>query len=218
MNKKTKKVLTGVLALLVFVALVVCAPVSRLVYSIYDGNRTDKILAQLEAEEMAAQKNDTAAVNNFHKQAYLTAAEETNGDAKLETTHLLVLTSENTYELNYYERTVKGDSAFTSEYFRMTGAYTREGNMLTVEPGIGVLAQSKDGSSYTYYNAQYLTAEEAAGDKIRDEVYDMKYASRQIALMQDGSFCWLCPVKEMQEEGVLPGLKEQCIMILEEQE
>lgn len=70
----------------------------------------------------------------------------------------------------------------------MTGAYTREGNMLTVEPGIGVLAQSQDGSSYTYYNAQYLTAEEAAGDKTRDEVYGMKYASRQIALMQDGSF------------------------------
>lgn len=35
---------------------------------------------------------------------------------------------------------------------------------------------------------------------------------------QKDSFCWLCPVKEMQEEGVLPGLKEQCIMILEEQE
>ncbi len=188
MNKKMKKVLTGVLALLVFVALVVCAPVSRLVYSIYDGNRTDKILAQLEAEEMAAQKNDTAAVNNFHKQAYLTTNEETSGDKKLETTHLLVLTSENTYELNFYERTVIGDRSYTSEYFRMTGAYTREGNMLTVEPGIGVLALSQDGSSYTYYNAQYLTAEEAAGDKTRSEVYDMKYASRQIALMQDGSF------------------------------
>ena len=188
MNKKLKKTLIGVLCLLVFVALVVCAPVSRSLYSIYDNNRTNEILAQLEAEKAAAQASESTAVNTFHKQAYLTAAEETNGDAKLETTHLLVLTSENTYELNYYERTVKGDSAFTSEYFRMTGAYTREGNMLTVEPGIGVLAQSKDGSSYTYYNAQYLTAEEAAGDKTRDEVYDMKYASRQIALMKDGSF------------------------------
>ena len=188
MNKKLKKVLTGVLALLVFVALIICAPVSRTVYSIYDSNRTNEILAQLEAEKAAAQTDDSTAVNTFHKQAYLSTSEETSGDKKVESTHLLVLTSENTYELNYYERVVKGESSYTSEYFRMTGAYTREGNMLTVEPGIGVLAQSQDGSSYTYYNAQYLTAEEAAGDKTRDEVYDMKYASRQIALMQDGSF------------------------------
>ena len=188
MNKKMKKVLTGVLALLVFVALIVCAPVSRTLYSIYDNNRTNEILAQLEAEKAAAQSKESTAVNTFHKQAYLTTSEETSGDKKIETTHLLVLTSENTYELNFYERTVKGESSYTSEYFRMTGAYTREGNVLTVEPGIGVLARSQDGSSYTYYNAQYLTAEEAAGDKTRDEVYDMKYASRQIALMQDGSF------------------------------
>jgi len=188
MNNKLKKTLTGVLCLLVFAALVVCAPVSRLVYSIYDNNRTNEILAQLEAEKAAAQAGESTAVNTFHKQAYLSTSEETSGDKKLETTHLLVLTSENTYELNFYERTVKGDSSYTSEYFRMTGAYTREGNVLTVEPGIGVLALSQDGSSYTYYNAQYLTAEEAAGDKTRDEVYDMKYTSRQIALMQDGSF------------------------------
>ncbi len=188
MNKKMKKVLIGVLCLLAFVALVVCAPVSRTLYSIYDTNRTNEILAQLEAEKNAAQASESTAVNTFHKQAYLTTSEENSGDKKVETTHLLVLTSENTYELNFYERVVQGESSYTSEYFRMTGAYTREGNLLTVEPGIGVLAQSQDGSSYTYYNAQYLTAEEAAGDKTRDEVYDMKYASRQIALMQDGSF------------------------------
>ena len=188
MNKKTKKVLTGVLALLVFVGLIICAPVSRTLYSIYDSKRTNEILAQMEAEEKAAQAGDSQAVNTFHKQAYLTTSEETSGDKKIETAHLLVLTSENTYELNFYERTVIGDRSFTSEYFRMTGAYTRDGNLLTVEPGIGALAKSQDGVSYTYYNAQYLTAEEAAGDKTRDEVYDMKYASREIALMQDGSF------------------------------
>jgi len=104
MNKKMKKVLTGVLALLVFVALVVCAPVSRIVYSIYDTNRTNEILAQLEAEKNAAQASESTAVNNFHKQAYLTKAEETSGDKKIETTHLLVLTSADTYELNFYER------------------------------------------------------------------------------------------------------------------
>ena len=83
MNKKMKKVLTGVLALLVFVALVVCAPVSRIVYSIYDTNRTNEILAQLEAEKNAAQESESTAVNNFHKQAYLTKAEETSGDRRL---------------------------------------------------------------------------------------------------------------------------------------
>ena len=52
MNKKLKKTLIGVLCLLVFVALVVCAPVSRSLYSIYDTNRTNEILAQLEAAEI----------------------------------------------------------------------------------------------------------------------------------------------------------------------
>jgi len=187
MNTKMKKVLSGVLSLLVFVALIAIAPVSRIVYSIYDTNRTNEILAQLEAEENNKDP-ETPVVNDFHKQAYLTTTEETDGDKTVETIHLLVLTSDNAYELNYYERVVKGESSYTAEYFRMTGAYTREGNMLTVEPGIGVLARSADGSSYTYYNAQYLNAEEAGGDKTRDEVYDMKYASREIALMSDGTF------------------------------
>ena len=122
MKAKMKKVLTGILALLVFVALIVCAPVSRLVYSIYDTNRTNEILAQLEERENAEQESESTAVTNFHKQAYLTTAEETSGDKKLETTHLLVLTSENTYELNFYARTVLADRTYTSEYFRMTGA------------------------------------------------------------------------------------------------
>ena len=164
MNKIMKKVLTGVLALLVFVALIVCAPVSRIVYSIYDNNRTSEILAQLEAEEKAAQASQSTAVNTFHKQAYLNKSEETSGDGKVEITHLLVLTSDSGYELTYYERTVSGGSAHTSEYFHMTGAYTRDGNMLTLEPGIGVLSQNPEGTGFTHYNAQYLTAEEAAGD------------------------------------------------------
>lgn len=32
------------------------------------------------------------------------------------------------------------------------------------------------------------------------------------------SFCWLCPVKEMQEDSILPTLTKYCSMILEEQE
>ena len=186
MNTKMKKVLIGFASLLVVVALIAIAPISRIIYSIYDANRTNEILAQLEAEATKPQEGDT--VNNFHKQAYLSTSQETDGGKTVEITNLLVLTSDSDYELNYYERVVEGANSFTSEYFRMTGTYTREGNLLTVEPGIGVLAQSQDGVSYVYYNAQYLTAEEAGGDKTRDEVYDMKYDSRQIALMQDGSF------------------------------
>ena len=185
MNTKMKKTLIVLASLLVAVALIAIAPVSRLVYAIYDANRTSTILKQMEAEANASQG---AEVNNFHKQAYLSTTEETDGGKTIEKINLLVLTSDSEYELNYYERVVEGDTSFTSEYFRMSGAYTREGNMLTVEPGIGVLAQSKDGVSYVYYNAQYLTAEEAGGDKTRDEVYDMKWSSREIALMQDGSF------------------------------
>ena len=185
MKTNMKKVLSGVLALLVFVALVAVAPVSRLVYSIYDTNRTNEILAQLEAEANAPKGPE---VNDFHKQAFLSRSQETEGSKTVETIEMLVLTSESVYEIIYYERTVDGEKAYTSDYFRMRGNYTREGNLLTVEPGIGVLAKTTDGSSYTYYNAQYLNAEEAGGDKTRDEVYDMKYASREIALMKDGTF------------------------------
>ena len=185
MKTNMKKVLSGVLALLVFVALVAVAPVSRIVYSIYDANRTNEILAQLEAEANAPQD---AAVNDFHKQAYMMAAQETDGDKTIDKIDLLVLTSDSAYELTYYERVETGTTSYTAEYFHMTGTYTREGNMLTLEPGIGVLSQNPNGTGFTHYNAQYLTAEEAAGEKTRDEVYAMKYDSNQIALMQDGSF------------------------------
>ena len=70
MNTNMKKVLSGVLALLVFVALVALAPVSRLVYSIYDTNRTNEILAQLEAEANATEPEAPPA-EIFHKQAFL---------------------------------------------------------------------------------------------------------------------------------------------------
>ena len=185
MNPKMKKLLIGLASVLLAVALIVVAPVSRIVYGIYDANRTKTILQQLEAEANAPQGEQ---VNDFHKQAYLSTAQETEGDKTVEKIDLLVLTSESIYEIIHYERTVDGEKAYTSDYFRMRGNYTREGNLLTVEPGIGVLAKTTDGSSYTYYNAQYLTAEEAGGEKIRDEVYDMKYASREIALMKDGTF------------------------------
>ena len=190
MNTKLKKVLIGFLSLLVFVALIAFAPISRLVYLIYDTNRTNDILAQLEAEAGNSQGTTPGGteVNTFHKQAYLFKTQETVDGKTVEKIDLLVLTSDSGYELSYYERVETGTGSFTSEYFHMTGSYTREGNVLTVAPGIGVLAKSQDGVSYTYYNAQYLTAEEAGSDKTRDEVYDMKYSSRQIALMSDGTF------------------------------
>ena len=187
MNTNMKKVLSGVLSLLVFVALIIFAPVSRIVYSIYDTNRTNEILAQLEAEANKGGE-ETPVVNDFRKQAFFQETHETDGGKTIEIIELLVLTSESGYELSYYERVTEGENAYTAEYFHMTGSYTREGNVLTVTPGIGALAQRNDGGSYVYYNAQYLNAEEAGGDKTRDEIYDIKYASRQIALMSDGTF------------------------------
>ena len=185
MNQKIKKLLIGVVPFLLAVVFIAVAPISRTVYTIYDSNRTKNILRELEAEENA--KNGSV-VNDFHKQAYYSDSQDTVDGKQVEKIDLLVLTSDDDYELTYYERVVDGDASYTAEYFHMTGNYTREGNLLTVTPGIGVLAQSKDGNSYVYHNAQYLTAEEAGSDKTRDEVYDMKYSSRQIALMKDGSF------------------------------
>ena len=187
MNTKMKKVLSGVLSLLVFVALIAIAPVSRIVYSIYDTNRTNEILAQLEAEKNQPDPEEPV-VNDFQKQAFFKEVHETDGGKTIEKFDLLVLTSDSGYELSYYERVVEGENSYTSEYFHMTGSYTREGNVLTVTPGIGAMAQRNDGGSYVYFNAQYLTAEEAGSDKTRDEIYDMKYSSRQIALMSDGTF------------------------------
>ena len=123
MNPKMKKLLIGLASVLLAVALIVVAPVSRIVYGIYDANRTKTILQQLEEEANAPQGEQ---VNDFHKQAYLSTAQETEGDKTVEKIDLLVLTSDSGYELTYYERTVSGGSAHTSEYFHMTGAYTRE--------------------------------------------------------------------------------------------
>jgi len=185
MNPKLKKGLLGLGSILLVVALIAIAPISRLVYSVYDAGRTRDILQQLENE---ANAQDGPTVNDFHKQAYFMSAQDTDGGKTVNRMDLLVLTSDNAYELTYYERVEDGSTSYTSEYFHMTGTYTRDGNMLTVEPGIGVLSQNPGNSGFTHYNAQFLTAEEAAGDKTRDEVYAMKYSSKEIALMKDGSF------------------------------
>ena len=187
MSPKMKKVLTSVGSLLLVIALIALAPVSRLVYFIYDTNRTNEIIKQLE-EEAAAGDSGEAQVNKFHKQAYVKRAEKTEGDKKIETIELFVLTSDKNYEMVYYERTVTSDRSYTSDYFRMMGEYTRKDNIVTVTPGIGVIATTTDGTTYKYYNAQYVSAEEAGGDKTRDEIYDMRYTSRDVALMKDGSF------------------------------
>ncbi len=185
MNPKLKKGLICLGSFLVVVALIAIAPISRLVYSVYDASRTKTILQQLENE---ANAQDGPVVNDFHKQAYLMSAQDTDGGKTVNRMDLLVLTSDSTYELSCYEWVEDGSTSYTSEYFHMTGAYTRDGNILTVEPGIGVLSQNPGNSGFIHYNAQFLTEEEAAGDKTRDEVYAMKYSSKEIALMKDGSF------------------------------
>ena len=76
MNKKIKNILTGVLALVVFVALVVCAPVSRFIYGIYDNNRTNEILAQLEEAAKAAEQ-EAPVVSDYQKRAYFKQTYET---------------------------------------------------------------------------------------------------------------------------------------------
>ena len=53
MNPKMKKFLIGLASVLLAVALIAVAPVSRIVYGIYDANRTKTILKQLEAEATA---------------------------------------------------------------------------------------------------------------------------------------------------------------------
>ena len=53
MNPKMKKILIGLASILLAVALIAVAPVSRIVYGIYDANRTKTILKQLEAEATA---------------------------------------------------------------------------------------------------------------------------------------------------------------------
>ena len=134
MNTKMKKLLMGFASLLLAVALIVVAPISRIVYGIYDTNRTNEILKQLEAEA-----NDTGEVtaNDFHKQAFLSTSQETDGGKTVEKMNVLTLTSDSVCELSYYERIVEGSASYTSRYFHMTCGYTRDGNVLTVEPGIG---------------------------------------------------------------------------------
>ena len=66
MNPKMKKFLIGLASVLLAVALIAVAPVSRIVYGIYDANRTKTILQQLEEEANAPQGEQ---VNDSHKKA-----------------------------------------------------------------------------------------------------------------------------------------------------
>ena len=120
MNTKMKKLLTGVASLLLVVALIVVAPISRIVYGIYDANRTNEILKQMEEEANSAGE---VTVNDFHKQAYFSESHEVDGSKTIEKVDLLVLTSDSGYELSYYERVVEGETSYSAAQCRWHPAY-----------------------------------------------------------------------------------------------
>ncbi|MCQ2772358.1 MAG: hypothetical protein MJ238_03675 [Bacilli bacterium] len=181
MKKALKETLIIAGSSVAAIGLIFSGGISRLVYSIYDGIRTKDIISRFENG-----KTDVGPVEkeSFHKQVYMTIKEE--GDKK--TTDLLVFTAKDKYELTHYEEITTASSSYSSDFFHMSGDYSREGNIVTVTPGIGVYSINTNNGGFQHYNAEYLTKEDAGDLPTRDEVYKMKYSSYDFALMADGTF------------------------------
>ena len=180
MKKFLKKLFLVAAASTVLAASVSLSGCSYLVYTIWDNQRVNEILAQLQKEKDEANKPHEE--SNYHRQAYAIQSVEETGDKTVRTYQMLTLVDETTYALDYYDRVSVGESSYTAKYYHTEGEYTREGNVVTVKPGVGSLSECKDaGTTYVYTNGQTEDA--------RTAMYEAVFGSNQsIALMKDGSF------------------------------
>ncbi len=166
MNDKLKKGLLITAASVVFVGLIAIAPFSRIVYAIWDKNRTDAIIKELEDK-----KNNSGGEEeqkDVVRKAFYTGSE--NGY----TFDCLVLVDETNYELTHYERS----ETATLLHYHTQGEYTIENNVVT-------LTDITTDVSTLYENGVYATGNLP---EARQKIYDSIYAETSFALQSDGSF------------------------------
>ena len=166
MNNKMKKALLIAACAIVTVGLIAAAPISRLVYTIYDTIRTNGIIRDLENKKN--NKDNDEEEKEVNRKAFY------NGSADGYTFDFLALIDDKNFELAHYERTENA----TTVHYQTQGEYTLKDNVVTI-------TDVSASVSTLYKNGEYKSGSTA---ETRKALYDGIYSDTSFALQSDGTF------------------------------
>ena len=166
MNNKMKKALLIAACAIVTVGLIAAAPISRLVYTIYDTIRTNGIIRDLENKKN--NKDNDEEEKEVNRKAFY------KGSADGYTFDFLALIDDKNFELAHYERTENA----TTVHYQTQGEYTLKNNVVTI-------TDVSASVSTLYKNGEYKSGSSA---EVRKALYDGIYSDTSFALQSDGTF------------------------------
>ena len=166
MNNKMKKALLIAACAIVTVGLIAAAPISRLVYTIYDTIRTNGIIRDLENKKN--NKDNDEEEKEVNRKAFY------KGSADGYTFDFLALIDDKNFELAHYERTENA----TTVHYQTQGEYTLKNNVVTI-------TDVSASVSTLYKNGEYKSGSTA---ETRKALYDGIYSDTSFALQSDGTF------------------------------
>ena len=166
MNNKMKKALLIAACAIVTVGLIAAAPISRLVYTIYDTIRTNGIIRDLENKKN--NKDNEEEEKEVNRKAFY------KGSADGYTFDFLALIDDKNFELAHYERTENA----TTVHYQTQGEYTLKDNVVTI-------TDVSASVSTLYKNGEYKSGSSA---EARKALYDGIYSETSFALQSDGTF------------------------------
>ena len=166
MNNKMKKALLIAACAIVTVGLIAAAPISRLVYTIYDTIRTNGIIRDLENKKN--NKDNDEEEKEVNRKAFY------KGSADGYTFDFLALIDDKNFELAHYERTENA----TTVHYQTQGEYTLKDNVVTI-------TDVSASVSTLYKNGEYKSGSTA---ETRKALYEGIYSDTSFALQSDGTF------------------------------
>ena len=166
MNNKIKKALLIAACAIVTVGLIAAAPISRLVYTIYDTIRTNGIIRDLENKKN--NKDNDEEEKEVNRKAFY------KGSADGYTFDFLALIDDKNFELAHYERTENA----TTVHYQTQGEYTLKNNVVTI-------TDVSASVSTLYKNGEYKSGSTA---EVRKALYEGIYSNTSFALQSDGTF------------------------------
>ena len=166
MNNKMKKALLIAACAIVTVGLIAAAPISRLVYTIYDTIRTNGIIRDLENKKN--NKDNDEEEKEVNRKAFY------KGSADGYTFDFLALIDDKNFELAHYERTENA----TTVHYQTQGEYTLKDNVVTI-------TDVSASVSTLYKNGEYKSGSTA---EVRKALYEGIYSDTSFALQSDGTF------------------------------
>ena len=166
MNNKMKKALLIAACAIVTVGLIAAAPISRLVYTIYDTIRTNGIIRDLENKKN--NKDNDEEEKEVNRKAFY------KGSTDGYTFDFLALIDDKNFELAHYERTENA----TTVHYQTQGEYTLKNNVVTI-------TDVSASVSTLYKNGEYKSGSTA---EVRKALYEGIYSNTSFALQSDGTF------------------------------